>query len=128
MSQRVEQLNTLVQQHVATILEREMEWPVGVLVTVTRASVADDAESAKIWLSVWPYDQGQAMLREVEKNIVNIQQILNKTLVMKFVPKIRFDLDDTAEKAKAITELLDRVAEDPTLTPVPPAQPEQPAA
>ena len=90
MSQRVDQLNALVQQHVAGILEREMEWPKGVLVTVTRALVADDAESAKIFLSVWPYDQGEAMVREVEHKIADIQQVLNRTLVMKFVPKIRF--------------------------------------
>ena len=128
MSQRVDQLNALVQQHVAGILEREMEWPKGVLVTVTRALVADDAESAKIFLSVWPYDQGEAMVREVEHKIADIQQVLNRTLVMKFVPKIRFELDESEEKAKSIMQLLDRVAEDPTLTPVPPAQPEEPAA
>ena len=124
MSQRIEQLNALVQQRVAEILEREMEWPQGVLVTVSKVSVADDAESAKVWLSVWPYDQGQAMLLEVEKNIANIQHILNKVLVMKFVPKLRFGIDESEEKAKAITDLLDRVAADPTLTPVPKTPPD----
>ena len=126
MTQRIDQLNALIQREVALIIERDIERPEGVLITVSRASVADDAESAKLWISTWPFEQGEPMLREIERNIVMIQDQLNKKLVMKFVPKIRFALDDSEEKAKAIHELLDRVAHDPTLTPVPPAAPETP--
>lgn len=128
MSQRIDQLNALIQQEVAAIVERDIERPEGVLVTMSRASVADDAESAKVWISVWPFEQGEMMLKEIERNIVSIQDQLNKKLVMKFVPKLRFALDDSEEKAKAIHMLLDQVAHDPTLTPVPPAQPEERAA
>ena len=126
MSQRIDQLNVLVQQEVAALIEREIERPEGGLVTVSRAGVADDAESAKVWISVWPFEQGEMMLKEIERNIVSLQDQLNKKLVMKFVPKLRFALDDSEEKAKAIHMLLDQVAHDPTLTPVPPAQPEPP--
>lgn len=125
MSQRIDQLNALLLQEVATIVERDIERPEGVLVTISRASVADDAESVKLWISVWPFEQGEMMLKEIERNIVPIQDQLNKKLVMKFVPKIRFALDDSEEKAKAIHMLLDQVAHDPTLTPVPPAKPEE---
>jgi len=128
MSQRIDQLNALIQQEVAAIVERDIERPEGVLVTISRALVADDAESAKVWISTWPFEQGEMILKEIERNIVSIQDQLNKKLVMKFVPKLRFALDDSEEKAKAIHMLLDQVAHDPTLTPVPPAQLETPAA
>jgi ribosome-binding factor A len=128
MSQRIDQLNALIQQEVAAIVERDIERPEGVLVTISRASVADDAESAKVWISTWPFEQGEMILKEIERNIISIQDQLNKKLVMKFVPKLRFALDDSEEKAKAIHMLLDQVAHDPTLTPVPPVQPEPPAA
>ena len=128
MSQRIDQLNALVQREVAMLVERDIERPEGVLVTITRVSVADDAESAKVWISVWPFEQGEMILASIERNIISLQDQLNKKLVMKFVPKLRFSLDAAEEKAKAIHELLDRVAHDPTLTPVPPAVPEEPAA
>ncbi len=128
MSHRIEQLNSLVQQRVAEILVREFEWPVGVIVTVSRASVADDAESAKVWLSVLPLDQGSVALAMVEGRIMDIQRMLNKILVMKFVPKLRFGLDSAEERASSVTDLLDALEHDPTLTPVPPPPPEPPAA
>jgi len=128
MSQRIAQLNVLIQQEVALAIDRELEWPEGVLVTVSRASVADDAESAKVWISVWPFEQGQAMLQLIERQVSTIQEVLNKKLVMKFVPKVRFALDDSEEKAHAIHDLLDRVEHDPTLTPVPPAAESEPKA
>ena len=56
-SHRIPQLNSLIQQEVASLLIKEVEFPDGVFVTVSRAEVAPDAESAKVWLSVFPNEQ-----------------------------------------------------------------------
>lgn len=112
MSQRIEQLNSLIQQEVATIISREIEFPSGMFVTVSRAIVADDAESAKVWFSVLPALHQQDALELLNSRIADIQSILNKKLVMKFVPKLTFLIDETNEKADAITKVLDMVAAD----------------
>jgi ribosome-binding factor A len=112
MSQRIEQLNSLVQQEVAAILNREMEWPAGMFVTVVKASVADDAESAKVWISVLPALHQEDALRRINARISDIQHILNKRLVMKFVPKLVFAIDESGERAATITKVLDIVAAD----------------
>lgn len=112
MSQRIEQLNSLVQQEVAGILSREVEFPSGMFVTVTKAEVADDAESAKVWISVLPALHQDDALRLVTSRIADIQRILNKKLVMKFVPKLTFLVDESGERAAAITKVLDSVAAD----------------
>lgn len=119
VSRRVEQLNSLVQQEVSQLLKREIEFAHGVFVTVSRVSVADDAESAKIWVSVFPTEQSDSALETINRNIGQIQQLLNKRLVMKFVPKLTFALDHAEEKVASLNALLDAVAQDPTLTPVP---------
>lgn len=106
-SKRVRQLNSLVQREVASIIRRELEFPRGVLVTVTKAKVADDAESAKIWVSVLPANKGEKVFTIIEKNIRDIQHLLNKKLVMKFVPKLIFRLDDANDKADHIIHVLD---------------------
>src|SRR5690349_12058398 len=92
-SHRIEKLNSLVQHEVAELLLRHVEFPLGTLVTVSRVSVADDAESAKVWLSVLPASQGERVMKAVHGQIREIQTLLNKKLVMKFVPKLTFALD-----------------------------------
>lgn len=112
VSRRVEQLNSLVQQEVANILSREMEWPAGTFVTVVRVEVADDAESAKVWVSVLPATRQDDALQTLNSRIGEIQSILNKRLVMKFVPKLTFHVDESGERAAAITKALDMVSAD----------------
>lgn len=109
VSIRIQQLNSLVQHEVAELLVRHMEWPVGTLVTVTKVSVAEDAESARVWLSVLPAKQEEAVLQMVISRIRDIQSLLNKKLVMKFVPKLTFVIDRSEEKADSIEKVLDQI-------------------
>jgi ribosome-binding factor A len=118
-SHRIPQLNSLIQQEVASLMIKEIEFPDGVFVTVSRAEVAPDAESAKVWLSVFPNEQAEAALEIVNHRIAHLQAIINKRLVMKFVPKLTFMLDHAEEKVASLNALLDAVEKDPTLTPVP---------
>ena len=130
MSLRIEQLNSLVQREVAQLLQRELDLPHNVFVTVTRVSVADDAESAHVWISVFPTEKAEEVLAMITKRIGHVQQLLNKRLVMKFVPKLIFELDFAEEKVASLNALLDAVEHDPTLTPVPPetkSKPEEPS-
>jgi ribosome-binding factor A len=112
MSTRIEQLNSLVHQEVAAAISREIEFPSGMFVTVSRVQVADDAESAKVWFSVLPALHQEDALALLNRRIADIQSVLNKKLVMKFVPKISFHIDETNEKADMITKVLDMVAAD----------------
>jgi ribosome-binding factor A len=118
MGQRIDQLNSLLQQEVSQLIAREIEYPVGLFVTITRAEVAVDAESAKVWLSVLPDTRAAEALEITNHRIAHIQQLLNKRLVMKFVPKITFLLDHSQEKVASINAVLDALEKDPTLTPV----------
>ena len=74
--------------------------------------VADDATSAKVWISVWPAAKQESALRLITERIVDIQSQLNKKLVMKFVPKLTFLIDESGERAAQITKVLDAVAAD----------------
>lgn len=112
MSQRIEQLNSLLQKEVAAIISREIEFPSGMFVTITSVDVADDAESAKVWISVLPDLHKQDALKIITRRIGDLQSILNKKLVMKFVLKLTFLVDESGEKAAAITKVLDLVAAD----------------
>lgn len=112
MSQRIEQLNSLLMREVAAIISREIEFPSGTFVTVSKVDVADDAASAKVWISVLPALHQQDALDLLTARIGDLQAVLNKKLVMKFVPKLTFLIDESGERAAVITKVLDTVAAD----------------
>lgn len=116
-SKRIAQLNSLVQQEVSGILARELEFAPGTFVTVTRASVADDAESAKVWISVLPEGEADNALKLIQRRIKDVQKRLNRTLVMKFVPKLTFHVDMSNAKAAHIIEVLDSLPKKDLETP-----------
>ncbi len=112
MSERLEKLNSLVQREVAEILRRELEFDRDTMVTVARAAVATDAESAKVWISVLPSDAGEAALAKINGHIGQIQSLLNRRLVMKFVPKLTFFLDHQQTKAEHVSQVLDQLTDE----------------
>jgi len=107
MSNRFKKLNDLLRDEAGKMLKKELEFN-GVLVTVVRAVVSPTLEHATIWISVLPESQRETVLQKINQKIYNLQQILNKRLAMRPVPKIRFEIDKTEEKAARIEKLLQK--------------------
>ncbi len=106
-TERLKKLNDLLRDEVGKILEKELEFN-DVLVTVVRAEISPTLEHATIWISVFPESKGESALREINRNIYSLQQMLNKRLAMRPVPKIRFEIDRTEEGAARIEELIEK--------------------
>ena len=54
MAKRIPQVNELIQRELSQIVLREIEFPLDVLVTITRVAASQDLEYAKIYISVIP--------------------------------------------------------------------------
>lgn len=85
---------------------REIEFPAGILVTILGVKTTEDFKQAKIIISVFPFGKSELALEILNKNIYHIQQILNKKLRMRPVPKIFFRADATEENAGKVEILL----------------------
>ena len=109
MSERIKKLNDLIRDEVGKILMTEVEAENNTLITVTGADVSPTLEHATIKISVFPSDKTDEILKKLKKQIYQIQQLLNKRLNMRPVPKIRFELDKTEEKAEKIEKLIEKV-------------------
>lgn len=92
---RIEQLSVFLKEEVGKIIDRELEFPEGSLVTLTRMIISKDARYATIFFSVLGASESD-VLAVFEKNIYAIQQTLNRAVRMRPVPQIRF-LSDMAE-------------------------------
>ena len=107
MSKRLERVNELLHREISQLFLRELDF-YNTLVTITKVETSVDLREAKIMISVMPYEKSQTALKVLEKNIFDLQQILNKKLKMRPVPKIRFEIDKLAAKAQYIEELLQK--------------------
>jgi len=105
-SRRQEQVNSLIQKELGAILLSEIELPLGSLLTISRVEVSSSLEHADIFVTILPDGQTERVLALVQKNVYHLQKLLDKKLVLKFVPKIRFQLDEGLQAANEVNEIL----------------------
>ena len=84
----------------------EADIPPGVLVTVLGADTTEDFKEVKIAVSVFPFAKSGQVLEILNKNIYRLQQILNKKLQMRPVPKMIFKIDASEEEADKVEKAL----------------------
>ena len=106
-SQRIQQINELIKREMSKIFLREIDPPEGSLITITNVETSADLLQAKVWISVFPINQSKTVFRELSKRIGYLQRLLNKSLFLKFIPKIKFLLDETEEEASQVEKALD---------------------
>ncbi len=109
MGDRLVKLNALLRDVVAKVILEEADIDDSPLVTVVRADVSPTLEHATVWISVLPIDRGPVVLDYLKQHIYHLQQMINQELAMRPVPKIRFEIDTTEERAARIEKLLDEV-------------------
>jgi len=105
MKDRINRINSLMREKISEILVREV-FIKDVFITVQNVDVSKDLKYAKIKISVMPFNQSKKVLEILDKQLPNLQRILNQKMIIKFVPKIRFVIDRTAEKVGRVEEIL----------------------
>jgi ribosome-binding factor A len=109
MSKRIEKVNALIRGELSQIILREMEFPKGVLVTITRVESLVNLSNAKIYMSVMPEENLDKVMEILTRNVYHIQQSLNKRLNMRPIPKIIFKKEEKTKQAGRIEELLEEL-------------------
>lgn len=100
MSHRIPKVNELLKHEVGSVIQRELEMPPGVLVTITRAQTEADLKTVKIFIRVYPESHSEGALDYLRKNSHRLQRILNRRLQMKFVPAFSFYRDKEGDEAE----------------------------
>lgn len=102
---RIERISQLLREEVTRITDREVEAPDGAMITITRVGVSPDALHATVFFSVLGAGPKDA-LAVLQKNIYHIQQMLNRRLRMRPVPKIRFAPDEEEARRERVEKFL----------------------
>ena len=97
----------MVHQKLAEIVSRDLEVPAEFFITISRVHVDAGLKVADVWLSVIPFAKSQDALAFIIRQKGLIQKTLARNIKLKYTPKLFFKIDDTAEKASEIDQLLD---------------------
>lgn len=80
----------------------------GVMVSVTKVRVSPDLSICTAYLSVFPSEKGEEILKNINANEKTIRFDLGKKVrnQLRIIPKLRFFLDDSLDYLEHIDELL----------------------
>ncbi|MFA5197528.1 MAG: 30S ribosome-binding factor RbfA [Patescibacteria group bacterium] len=110
MSKRTYRVNELIKEEVSQILLKELGSDFG-FITVLAVDTRRDLRHATVWVSIIG-EKAKAILTQLEDKEKNIQSQLNKRLVLKYVPKLTFELDHSGEYATEIGKTLKKIRND----------------
>jgi len=105
VKERLKRVNESIRERVAKQLAEEVSDPELGLITVTAVEITPDLRNADVWVSVMSENPARSM-ELIEEARPKVQQAVNKTLTMKFSPRLHFKLDRSAEKVERLNELL----------------------
>ena len=93
---RQNRISRLLQKELAIIFQSQTRMMHGVMVSVTRVKISPDLSICTAYLSVFPSDRGAEILKNVNAN----------TQTIRYVPELRFFIDDSLDYIEHIDELL----------------------
>ena len=106
---RVSRVNQLIKKELSQIIFREVDFPAGVFVTLTRVETSADLQEAKAYISVMPENINRQILDTLKRRIYFLQQSLNKRLKIRPLPRIIFTEEKATAQAGRIEELLEEI-------------------
>jgi len=109
MTDRIRRVNDLIQEELGKIFLREIDLPRDILVTITRVDTAPNLSTTKVFISVLPDGQSERVHKILNRIIYHIQQLLNKSLNMRPIPKIIFCKENKTYQAARVEEVLEQL-------------------
>ncbi|MFO8081284.1 MAG: 30S ribosome-binding factor RbfA [Armatimonadota bacterium] len=110
---RQESVARELQEEIGRIIDREIDDPLIGFVTITGVDISPDLRHARVYYSVLGDDeQKRESGRGVRRAAKYIRGLIAERMDLRYTPTLRFELDETAEKAQRIEDLLRREAEE----------------
>ena len=107
--ERAQRFNELIKKELGKIIFNFLDIKPGILVTITQVLTNSNLFTSDIYISVYPSSEAKKILDKLNRSIYQIQQLLNKKLEVRPVPKIIFKHDKNPEEADKIEKLLEEI-------------------
>ena len=104
--ERTQKFNELIKKELGKIIFSFLDAKPGVLTTITQVLTNSNLFTCDVYISVYPQSETKEILDKLNRSIYQIQQLLNRKLEVRPVPKIIFKHDKNPEEAAKIEKLL----------------------
>ena len=113
MSTRTIRVNELLQRELSDILRKHYQSE-AVAVTITEVRVSPDLRDARVFVSVvGDAEMAEAKLRWLRSKASAIREEVGRRIVLKFLPKFEYILDESAIRGARILQVLDELEHPP---------------
>lgn len=98
----------LLQKELSEIFQQQTRSMHGVLVSVSAVRISPDMSVARVYLSIFPSEKGEELIKNVNANMKSIRYELGTRVrfQLRIIPELKFFLDDSLDYLERIDELL----------------------
>lgn len=109
MSYRIEKIENLIKQEISLVFLHKLQDKEFGFLTVTNVKVSPDLRMAKIYISVFEKERRESVLEKLGAGSGFIRSELASRLSIKFVPELKFFIDDTIDYVEKIEGLIKKI-------------------
>ncbi len=105
---RQNRISRLLQKELSLIFQSQTRMMHGVMVSVTRVRISPDLSVCTAYLSVFPSEKGEEIIKNVNANQATVRYDLGRRVrnQLRIIPELRFFIDDSLDYIERIDELL----------------------
>lgn len=105
---RQNKIARLIQKELSDMFLLQTKAMHGVLVSVSVVRISPDLSYAKAYLSVFPSDRSEEIVKNINANVKTIRYELGQRVrfQLRIIPELKFFVDDSLDYAARIDELL----------------------
>lgn len=105
---RQNRISRLLQKELSLIFQSQTRMMHGVMVSVTRVKVSPDLSICTAYLSIFPSEKSDEIIKAVNTNQATIRYDLGQRVrnQLRIIPELRFFVDDSLDYIDRIDELL----------------------
>ena len=112
-SHRLLRVGELLKREIGEALRREMPVVDAGLVSVNDVEVAGDLKSARVFVSfLGSSEQQRHGLRRLDEIRPRIQDLVAKSVVLKYTPRISFVVDDSIARGNRVLQIMDELEQE----------------
>ncbi|HYG21908.1 MAG TPA: 30S ribosome-binding factor RbfA [Verrucomicrobiae bacterium] len=113
-SLRIQRVNELLKRAIGEAIRRELPVNETGLITVNEVDVAGDLKTATVYASVLGNaEQQKRGFAHLEQHRPRIQDIVARSVVLKYTPVLRFVFDDSVVRGNRVLEIIENLEKDP---------------
>lgn len=104
---RMKQIDELIMRSLSSIITENIDFPDGLIFTITRVITSKDLATCKIFYICNPVDQHAIFANIIKKNIKELRELLANEIIIRKMPSIKFIFDQKEAEALRMDMLID---------------------